>query len=254
MDQAQQQDLLAAGTREVFAVNALWVVVPPQATAAPRSLKNLAGASVQRIALGNPDSVPVGRYAKGALEKAGLWPSVQGKTITTQNVRQSLDYVARGDARPGAPGLRSAGVGAHRLSAGGDQGQCAAGRGQALHGVRAFGAGPGDPGQARVRQALRHGSRLERTGVVAEGGRLGHRDQSGAGPAGFTADPADGAATDGTGLLPAGADRTQWPDRRVAAVLVRYQPGVHLAGRGDRGSGGLAAAGVQAGTRGVRGC
>src|SRR2546427_5921222 len=29
MDQAQQQDLLAAGSREVFAVNALWVVVPP---------------------------------------------------------------------------------------------------------------------------------------------------------------------------------------------------------------------------------
>ncbi|KAG1457547.1 hypothetical protein G6F57_014873 [Rhizopus arrhizus] len=101
MDQAQQQDLLAAGTREVFAVNALWVVVPPQATAAPRSLKNLAGASVQRIALGNPDSVPVGRYAKGALEKAGLWPSVQGKTITTQNVRQSLDYVARGEVDAG---------------------------------------------------------------------------------------------------------------------------------------------------------
>ena len=101
MDQAQQQDLLAAGTREVFAVNALWVVVPPQATAAPRSLKNLAGASVQRIALGNPDSVPVGRYAKGALEKAGLWPSVQGKTITTQNVRQSLDYVARGEVDVG---------------------------------------------------------------------------------------------------------------------------------------------------------
>ena len=33
MDQAQQQDLLAPGTREVFAVNALWVVVPPQAAA-----------------------------------------------------------------------------------------------------------------------------------------------------------------------------------------------------------------------------
>ncbi|HDS1158821.1 TPA: molybdate ABC transporter substrate-binding protein [Stenotrophomonas maltophilia] len=101
MDQAQQQDLLAAGTREVFAVNALWVVVPPQAKAAPRSLKDLAGASVQRIALGNPDSVPVGRYAKGALEAAGLWPSVQGKTITTQNVRQSLDYVARGEVDAG---------------------------------------------------------------------------------------------------------------------------------------------------------
>lgn len=101
MDQAEQQGLLAAGSREVFAVNALWVVVPPQSTAAPRALKDLASAGVQRIALGNPDSVPVGRYAKGALEAAGLWPSVQGKTITTQNVRQSLDYVARGEVDAG---------------------------------------------------------------------------------------------------------------------------------------------------------
>lgn len=101
MDQAQQQDLLAAGSRAVFAVNALWVVVPPQARAAPRSLKDLAAAGVQRIALGNPDSVPVGRYAKGALEAAGLWPSVQGRIITTQNVRQSLDYVARGEVDAG---------------------------------------------------------------------------------------------------------------------------------------------------------
>ena len=71
------------------------------AKASPRTLKDLAGAGVQRIALGNPDSVPVGRYAKGALEAAGLWPSVQGKTITTQNVRQSLDYVARGEVDAG---------------------------------------------------------------------------------------------------------------------------------------------------------
>ncbi|PSD09624.1 molybdate ABC transporter substrate-binding protein, partial [Stenotrophomonas maltophilia] len=56
---------------------------------------------VQRIALGNPDSVPVGRYAKGALEAAGLWPLVQGRIITTQNVRQSLDYVARGEVDAG---------------------------------------------------------------------------------------------------------------------------------------------------------
>ncbi|MGB9101870.1 MAG: molybdate ABC transporter substrate-binding protein, partial [Stenotrophomonas indicatrix] len=47
MDQAAQQKLLAAGTREVFAVNALWVVVPPQAKAPPRALADLAGAGVQ---------------------------------------------------------------------------------------------------------------------------------------------------------------------------------------------------------------
>ncbi len=82
-------------------MNALWVVVPPQVGAAPRTLKDLAGAGVQRIALGNPDNVPVGRYGKGALEAAGLWPSVRGRIITTQNVRQSLDYVARGEVDAG---------------------------------------------------------------------------------------------------------------------------------------------------------
>ncbi|WP_258223408.1 molybdate ABC transporter substrate-binding protein, partial [Stenotrophomonas sp. HMWF023] len=101
MDQAAQQKLLAAGTREVFAVNALWVVVPLQAKAPPRALADLAGAGVQRIALGNPDSVPVGRYAQGALLAAKLWPAVQGKVISTQNVRQSLDYVARGEVDAG---------------------------------------------------------------------------------------------------------------------------------------------------------
>ena len=101
MDQAAQQKLLVAGTREVFAVNALWVVVPPQAKAPPRALADLAGAGVQRIAVGNPDSVPVGRYARGALQAAKLWPAVQGKVISTQNVRQSLDYVARGEVDAG---------------------------------------------------------------------------------------------------------------------------------------------------------
>ena len=139
------------------------VVVPPQAKAPPRTLKDLAGADVQRIALGNPDSVPVGRYAKGALDAAGCGRQC-GARPSPQNVRQSLDYVARGEVDAGfvyatdaqampdrAPRVRGAGVRAHRLSAGGDQRQYAAGRGQALRCLRAFAAGPGDPGQARVR-------------------------------------------------------------------------------------------------------
>lgn len=101
MDQAAQRDLLLPATREVFAVNTLWVVVPPQAGNPPRRLQDLGAAGVQRIALGNPDSVPVGRYAKGALQAAKLWPALQSRLITTQNVRQSLDYVARGEVDAG---------------------------------------------------------------------------------------------------------------------------------------------------------
>lgn len=98
---AAQRGLLLPDTRTVFATNALWVVVPPGTTAAPHTLADLAGRQVQRIAVGNPDSVPVGRYARGALQAAGLWPVLQGRVITTQNVRQSLDYVARGEVDAG---------------------------------------------------------------------------------------------------------------------------------------------------------
>ena len=101
MDQAVSQKLVDPATRQVFAANQLWVVVPPKATAVPTTLAALAGPGVKRIAIGNPDSVPVGRYARGALQKAGLWEQLQGKAITTQNVRQSLDYVARGEVDAG---------------------------------------------------------------------------------------------------------------------------------------------------------
>lgn len=101
MEQALQRGLVVPATNQVFAVNSLWVVVPPQARQKPASLAALATSPVKRVAIGNPDSVPVGRYARQALQQAGLWSAVQAKMISTQNVRQSLDYVARGEVEAG---------------------------------------------------------------------------------------------------------------------------------------------------------
>ena len=56
---------------------------------------------MQKVAIGNPASVPVGNYSKQALEAASLWDAVSAKAINTQNVRQSLDYVARGEVDAG---------------------------------------------------------------------------------------------------------------------------------------------------------
>ena len=53
------------------------------------------------MAIANPASVPVGRYSQTALEAANLWTAMQAKAINTQNVRQSLDYVARGEVDAG---------------------------------------------------------------------------------------------------------------------------------------------------------
>lgn len=96
MDRAQP--LLQAGTRHDFASNALVVVVPAAATApALQALADLAGPAVKRVALGMPASVPAGRYARQALEQAGLWAAVEPKVVGAQNVRQSLDYAARAE-------------------------------------------------------------------------------------------------------------------------------------------------------------
>jgi molybdate transport system substrate-binding protein len=48
-----------------------------------------------RIATGDVEAVPVGLYAKAALEKLGVWPSVESKMTMTVNVRAALAHCAR---------------------------------------------------------------------------------------------------------------------------------------------------------------
>lgn len=101
MDQAQAQGLVVAASRRDFARNTLLLVQPAGSQLVLRSLKDLTLPAVTRVAIGNPASVPVGRYAQDALEAAKLWPQVNAKAVNTLNVRQSLDYVARGEVDAG---------------------------------------------------------------------------------------------------------------------------------------------------------
>ena len=112
MNRAEQQNLVLRSSRTDFAVNKLLLVAPSDSALALETLQDLTKAQVQRIAVGNPDSVPVGRYAKAALEKAGLWSTLEPKYIYTQNVRQSLDYVARGEVEAAFVYLTDAAVSA----------------------------------------------------------------------------------------------------------------------------------------------
>lgn len=101
MDMAEAQGLVIRGERHDFARNALVLVVPSDSRQSLGRLDDLMQPAVQRVAIGNPASVPVGRYAKHALEAAKLWSDVSSKAVSTQNVRQSLDYVARGEVDAG---------------------------------------------------------------------------------------------------------------------------------------------------------
>jgi len=101
MDQAQAQGLVRAGERRNVVSNALVVIVPQSSSRSPKVVADLAQAAYQRIAIGLPASVPVGRYTKGVLEAAGQWGAIEPKMIGAQNVRQALDYVARGEVDAG---------------------------------------------------------------------------------------------------------------------------------------------------------
>ena len=101
MDRAQKEGLVNAADRKDFARNKLVLIVPTDAKNMPARLDDLTQTRITRVAIANPASVPVGRYSQTALEAAKLWPALQAKAINTQNVRQSLDYVARGEVDAG---------------------------------------------------------------------------------------------------------------------------------------------------------
>lgn len=101
MDRAQARGLVNAGQRRDLVSNSLVVIVPATATKLPAALNDLAQPGFARIAIGLPASVPAGRYARSALEGAGLWSEIEPKTIGANNVRQALDYVARAEVDAG---------------------------------------------------------------------------------------------------------------------------------------------------------
>jgi molybdate transport system substrate-binding protein len=51
--------------------------------------------------IGNPRTVPVGQYTEESLRALGLWERLQPRLVFAENVRQALDYVARGEVDAG---------------------------------------------------------------------------------------------------------------------------------------------------------
>lgn len=101
MGRAAEQKLIDAATRRNFASNALVLIEPASNAVGVKSLQDLAGAGVRKIAVGKTATVPVGRYTRQALEGAGLWSVLEPKFVQADSVRQVLDYVARGEVEAG---------------------------------------------------------------------------------------------------------------------------------------------------------
>jgi molybdate transport system substrate-binding protein len=105
MDYGSQKKLVKDDTRINLLGNRLVLIAPKDSkignvTIGPGfDLAKLAGDG--RIATGDVRSVPVGKYAKAALEKLGAWTAAEPKFAMTDNVRAALTLVARGEAALG---------------------------------------------------------------------------------------------------------------------------------------------------------
>jgi molybdate transport system substrate-binding protein len=101
MDELDRRGLILSATRRVFARNVLVAVKPADSTLDLAKPADLLDPRVKKIVIGNPRTVPVGQYTEESLRALGLWDRLQPKLVFAENVRQVLDYVARGEVEAG---------------------------------------------------------------------------------------------------------------------------------------------------------
>jgi molybdate transport system substrate-binding protein len=99
MDEVERAGLVRGGDRFDLLSNRLVVVVPSAAATGMARAEDLV--AVRRLALGDPEAVPAGVYARQWLEKRGLWERVRGRVVPTLDVRAALAAVESGNADAG---------------------------------------------------------------------------------------------------------------------------------------------------------
>lgn len=101
MDYAAGKNLIKPETRISLLANRIALIAPADSTATATLAPGVdltAALAGGRLATGNVDSVPAGKYGKAALEKLGAWDKVKDKVAQADNVRAALLLVARGEA------------------------------------------------------------------------------------------------------------------------------------------------------------
>jgi molybdate transport system substrate-binding protein len=104
MDYLQARKLIQPATRRDVLGNQLVLIAPSDSKVILKiepHFKLAATLGNGRLATGDPDSVPVGRYAQEALTNLGVWNQVSARLVRADSVRSALAFVDRGEAALG---------------------------------------------------------------------------------------------------------------------------------------------------------
>lgn len=101
MDTLVSKQLIDPATAKNLLLNELVLVVPADSKLAITKIEDLAKDEVKKLAVGTPESVPAGSYAKETLTYYKLWETLQPKIVLTKDVKQVLSYVETGNTEAG---------------------------------------------------------------------------------------------------------------------------------------------------------
>lgn len=95
------KNLVVVSTRRPLLRNSLVVVVAVDSALKIDAPMALAGEAIKRLALGEPQTVPAGIYAREFLTRVGLWEKLRARVLPCDNVRAALAAVEAGNADAG---------------------------------------------------------------------------------------------------------------------------------------------------------
>jgi len=99
MDALSQKGLIIEESRKDLLGNELVLIAGKNSKLA--KFEELTSASVNKISIGTPETVPAGKYAKETLTTLKIWDQLQPKMVLAKDVRQVLTYVETGNVDAG---------------------------------------------------------------------------------------------------------------------------------------------------------
>lgn len=101
MDELENKKQILSETRQDIVGNQLVLVASEDAELTYADVSEINPAEIGQLAIGNPESVPAGDYAKQALTALGLWNALESQLVLAKDVRQVVTYVKSGNVDAG---------------------------------------------------------------------------------------------------------------------------------------------------------
>jgi molybdate transport system substrate-binding protein len=98
VEQLELQGLLTPGSRTLYARGRLVMWLPPGSSLKAQRVEDIRAKEFERIAIPKPDVAPYGRAAVESLRALGIWNQIEARVIYGQNVSQTKQYTATGNA------------------------------------------------------------------------------------------------------------------------------------------------------------